>query len=67
MNPIWYANIAYGLFFAGTALVALFEVDAATAVYWALGVLLGNVLVVGHYARVERALGVAGLVGRERA
>jgi hypothetical protein len=58
MNPIWYANIAYGLFFAGTALVALLGFDAATAVYWALGLLLVNVLVVGHYARVERALGV---------
>jgi hypothetical protein len=58
MNPIWYANIAYGLFFAGTALVALLEADAAAAVYWALGLLLVNVLVVGHYVRVERALGV---------
>lgn len=59
LNPIWYANIAYGFFFAGTAVVALLDVGgAATAVYWTLGGLLTNVLVVSHYARVERALGV---------
>jgi hypothetical protein len=59
LNPIWYANIAYGLFFTGTALVALLDVGGpATAVYWTLGGLLVNGLVVSHYARVERALGV---------
>jgi hypothetical protein len=58
-NPIWYANIAYGLFFGGTALVALLGAGGrATAVYWTLGGLLVNVLVVRHYARIERSLGV---------
>jgi hypothetical protein len=59
LNPIWYPNIAFGLFFAGTALAALLDLGAAaTTAYWVLGGLLTLSLVVRHYARVERALGV---------
>lgn len=59
MNPIWYPNIVFGLFFAGTAIVALLGASGrATGVYWTLGGLLANLLVVSHYARAERALGV---------
>jgi K+ transporter len=59
LNPIWYPNIAFGLFFAGTAIVALLDMNATVAsAYWVLGGLLVISLVVRHYARVERALGV---------
>jgi hypothetical protein len=59
LNPIWYPNIAFGLFFAGTAIVALLDLPGpAASAYWVLGGLLAMSLVVRHYARVERALGV---------
>jgi hypothetical protein len=59
LNPIWYANIAFGLFFAGTALVALPEFGhAASITFWVAGGLLTMGLVVRHYARTERTVGV---------
>jgi len=59
LNPIWYPNIAFGLFFAGTAIVAFLGLGATpTTIYWVLGGLLAIGLVVRHYARVEQALGV---------
>lgn len=58
LNPIWYPNIAFGLFFAGTAVVALLDSGAVAAAYWVVGGLLAISLVVRYYARLERALGV---------
>jgi hypothetical protein len=59
LNPIWYPNIAFGVFFAGTALVAFLELGGALAsIYWVLGGLLTIGLVVRYYARVEQSLGV---------
>lgn len=58
LNPIWYPNIAFGLFFAGTALLALLDAGAVTAAYWVVGGLLAMSLVVRYYARLERELGV---------
>jgi hypothetical protein len=58
LNPIWYPNIAFGLFFAGVALLTFLDVDgAALTAYWVAGGLLTIALVVRHYARVEQALG----------
>jgi hypothetical protein len=58
LNPIWYPNIGFGLFFVGTAVVAFLELGtAAASAYWIIGGLLTIGLVVRHYARVERALG----------
>jgi hypothetical protein len=59
LNPIWYPNIAFGVFFAGTALVAFAGLDGTVAtIYWVVGGLVASGLVVRHYARVESALGV---------
>ena len=59
LNPIWYPNIGFGLFFTGTAVVAFLELGTPAAlVYWVLGGLLTIGLVVRYYARVERSLGV---------
>ena len=58
LNPIWYPNIGFGLFFIGTAVVAFLELGKTAAlVYWVLGGLLTIGLVVRHYARVEESLG----------
>ncbi len=59
LNPVWYPNIAFGLFFAGTAVVAFlgFGTTAALA-YWVLAGLLTLGLVARHYERVEKSLGV---------
>ena len=59
LNPIWYPNIAFGLFFAGTAILAFLGLgDTPALVYWVLGGLLTIGLVVRYYARVESELGV---------
>jgi hypothetical protein len=59
LNPIWYPNIGFGLFFIGTAVVAFLEFGTTAAlIYWALGGLLTIGLVIRHYARVEESLGV---------
>jgi hypothetical protein len=59
LNPIWYPNIGFGLFFIGTALVAFAELGTTAALtYWVLGGLLTMSLVVRYYARVEESLGV---------
>jgi hypothetical protein len=59
LNPVWYPNIAFGLFFIGTAVVVFLELGtAAASVYWLAGGLVTIGLVVRFYARVERSLGV---------
>jgi hypothetical protein len=59
LNPIWFPNVAFGLFFVGTALVVFLGLDGdAASLYWIFGGLLTISLVVRHYARVEAALGV---------
>jgi hypothetical protein len=59
LNPIWYPNIAVGLFFTGTAILAFTGLGStAVSIYWVLGGLLAIALVVRHYARVEQSLGV---------
>jgi hypothetical protein len=59
LNPIWYSNIAFGLFFVGTAVVALTDLSGAlTTAYWVAAGVLTLGLVVRYYANVERALGV---------
>lgn len=59
LNPIWYSNIAFGLFFVGTAVVALADLSGGlTTAYWVAAGLLTLGLVVRYYAKVERALGV---------
>ena len=59
LNPIWYPNIGFGLFFIGTAVVVFLELGTTAAlVYWLLGGLLTIALVVRFYARVEQSLGV---------
>jgi hypothetical protein len=58
LNPVWYPNIAFGLFFVGTSFVAFLELGGAAATaYWLAGGLLAVGLVIRHYARVERELG----------
>ncbi len=59
LNPVWYPNVGFGLFFIGTAAVVFLELGTTAAlVYWLLGGLLTMALVVRFYARVERSLGV---------
>jgi hypothetical protein len=59
LNPIWFPNIAFGLFFVGTALVAFAGLgEDVASMYWLAGGLLTISLVVRHYARAEAALGV---------
>lgn len=59
LNPVWFGNLAFGLFFAGTAVLGFAGASAdLTSLYWILGGVLVITLVVRHYARLERALGV---------
>ena len=63
LNPIWYPNIGFGLFFIGTALVVFLELGTTAALaYWVLGGTLTMGLVVRYYARVEEALGARSAV-----
>jgi hypothetical protein len=58
LNPIWFGNLVVGLFFAGTAILGFAGAgETLTSIFWILGGLLVVALIVGFYARVERALG----------
>ena len=58
MNPIWYPNIAIGLFITGVSVMTFLDVDGAVlTAYWVAAGLLTIGLVIRHYARVEQALG----------
>lgn len=59
MNPIWFSNVVVGAFFLGAALLA--AADAASPVmlaYWVAGWAVALAVIVRHYMRIERALGV---------
>jgi hypothetical protein len=59
LHPIWFSNLAVGAFFVGTAVVMAVEPSTGVALaYWIGGGLLALGLIVRHYARVERDLGV---------
>jgi hypothetical protein len=59
LNPVWFGNLAFGLFFGGTAALGFAGAGAdLTSWYWLLGGALLITLVIRHYARHERALGV---------
>lgn len=58
LNPVWFGNLAFGVFFAGTAAIGFAGASAdQTSLYWLLGGVLVFALVIRHYARLERALG----------
>jgi hypothetical protein len=41
LNPLWFFNIVFGLFFAGTALIVVADAPGpVAAVYWGVGGLL---------------------------
>jgi hypothetical protein len=58
LNPVWFGNLAFGLFLLGTAVLGLAGAGAdATSLFWLLAGALTVGVVVRHYARHERALG----------
>ena len=58
LNPVWFGNLAFGLFFAGTVILGIAGAGAdVTSLYWLLAGALTIGVVVRHYARHERELG----------
>ena len=58
LNPVWFGNLAFGLFFAGTVILGIAGAGAdVTSLYWLLAGALTVGVVVRHYARHERELG----------
>ena len=58
LNPVWFGNLAFGLFLLGTAVLGLADAGAdLTSLYWLLAGALTFALVIRFYARHERALG----------
>jgi hypothetical protein len=59
LNPLWFFNIVFGLFFAGTALIVVADAPGpVAAVYWGVGGLLAVFLVVRITLQIERELGL---------
>ena len=63
LNPLWFSNIVFGLFFIGTALLVVADAPGpVAAVYWVAGGLLAVSLVVRLTLQIERELGLDGRV-----
>ena len=63
LNPLWFSNIVFGLFFIGTALLVVADAPGSVAaVYWVAGGLLAVSLVVRLTLQIERELGLDGRV-----
>lgn len=59
LHPIWFSNLATGVFFLGAALLAAVDGGGIpTAVYWAAGGAATLALIARHEVRGERELGV---------
>jgi len=58
LNPIWFGNLAFGLFLAGAAVLAFADAGAVViSLYWLLAGAVTLAVVIRFYARHERALG----------
>jgi hypothetical protein len=59
VHPIWFSNLATGLFFLGVALLAAVDAGSSAArIFWLAGGLATLTSIAGYYVRRERALGV---------
>jgi hypothetical protein len=58
LNPIWFGNLAFGLFLGGAALLAFAGAGAdLNSLFWLLAGAATFAVVIRFYARHERALG----------
>jgi hypothetical protein len=60
LNPVWFGNLAFGLFLLGTAVLDFAGAGGiVVSVYWLVALVLTSVVVGRFYARQEHALGVS--------